>query len=235
MRKLFLILLLLCSSSSFSQKVNPWSVEIGASHYDYSLIDNPYNNTNGFNYEFYILPSKNFSFLKLTTGLMYSTKNIKHYRSTNNLYKVNYDVDYIKLPIMASFGYSYKKMKFSIFGGFILDHILNYRLTLNYNYGESEYQDYKFKDYNMSVRGGIIFSTEISKNLSLNIKPFIDYKVDPDDIDYIYNPKFGAKSYFEYYYSEFPNGDDPYFGDEKGGLLSYGLSIGLEYTFKKDK
>ena len=232
MRKLFLILLLLCSSSSFSQKVNPWSVEIGASHYDYSLIDNPYNNTNGFNYEFYILPSKNFSFLKLTTGLMYSTKNIKHYRSTNNLYKVNYDVDYIKLPIMASFGYSYKKMKFSIFGGFILDHILNYRLTLNYNYGESEYQDYKFKDYNMSVRGGIIFSTEISKNLSLNIKPFIDYKIDPDDI-FDNTGKWGSRDIYEYYYDQIPNGvvpDDLY--NDYGGILSYGLSIGLEYTFK---
>src|SRR5574344_2237680 len=114
MRKLFLILLLLCSSSAFSQKVNPWSLAIGASTYNYVFDSRIDDYANKFNYEFYILPSKNFSFLKLTTGIMYSTKNIKGYEFTrineesvfHDLYKVDYDVEYIKVPILATVGYS---------------------------------------------------------------------------------------------------------------------------------
>ena len=240
MRKLFLILLLLCSSSAFSQKVNPWSLAIGASSYGYvfdSWID---DYANKFNYEFYILPSKNFSCLKLTTGIMYSTKNIKGYEFFgindnsvfHDLYKVDYEIDYIKVPILATVGYSFKRVRFSIFGGFILDHILNYRVKVNYLNGESSYKDYKFNDYNMSVRGGITISTEIFKNINLTLQPFIDYKIDPDDI-FDNTGKWGSRDIYEYYYDQIPNGvvpDDLY--NDYGGILSYGLSIGLEYTFK---
>lgn len=240
MRKVFLILLLLCSSSVFSQKVNPWSLEIGASSYGYvfdSWID---NYANKLNYEFYILPSKNFSWLKLTTGIMYSTKNIKGYEFTrinenyefHDLYKVDYEIDYIKVPILATVGYSFKRVRFTIFGGFILDHILNYRVKVNYLNGESSYKDYKFNDYNMSVRGGIAISSDIFKNINLTLQPFIDYKIDPDDI-FDNTGKWGSRDIYEYYYDLIPNGvvpDDLY--NDYGGILSYGLSIGLEYTFK---
>ncbi len=240
MRKLFFILLLFCSSSAFSQKVNPWSLAIGGSSYGYvfdSWID---DYANKFNYEFYILPSKNFSWLKLTTGIMYSTKNIKGYEFTrineesvfHDLYKVDYEIDYIKVPILATVGYSFKRVRFSIFGGFILDHILNYRVKVNYLNGESSYKDYKFNDYNMSVRGGIAISSEIFKNINLTLQPFIDYKIDPDDI-FDNTGKWGSRDIYEYYYDLIPNGvvpDDLY--NDYGGILSYGLSIGLEYTFK---
>ncbi|MDY4790284.1 MAG: hypothetical protein SO179_06950 [Bacteroidales bacterium] len=240
MRKVFLILLLLCSSSVFSQKANPWSLAIGASSYGYvfdSWID---DYANKFNYEFYILPSKNFSCLKLTTGIMYSTKNIKGYEFFgindnsvfHDLYKVDYEIDYIKVPILATVGYSFKIVRFSIFGGFILDHILNYRVKVNYLSGESSYKDYKFNDYNMSVRGGITISTEIFKNINLTLQPFVDYKIDPDDI-FDNTGKWGSRDIYEYYYDLIPNGvvpDDLY--NDYGGILSYGLSIGLEYTFK---
>ncbi len=240
MRKLFLILLLFCSSSSFSQKVNSWSLAIGASTYNYVFDSRIDDYANKFNYEFYILPSKNFSFLKLTTGIMYSTKNIKGYEFTrineesvfHDLYKVDYDVEYIKVPILATVGYSFKKVMFSITGGFILDHILNYRVKVNYLNGESSYKDYKFDDYNMSVRGGITISTEIFKNINLTLQPFIDYKIDPDDI-FDNTGKWGSRDIYEYYYDQIPNGvvpDDLY--NDYGGILSYGLSIGLEYTFK---
>ena len=241
MRKVFLILLLLCSSSVFSQKANPWSLAIGGSSYGYvfdSWID---NYANKFNYEFYILPSKNFSCLRLTTGIMYSTKNIKGYEFFgindnsvfHDLYKVDYEIDYIKVPILATVGYSFKRVRFSIFGGFILDHILNYRVKVNYLSGESSYKDYKFNDYNMSVRGGITISTEIFKNINLTLQPFVDYKIDPDDIYLLYHYRFGTNSVYDYYYSEIPTGEinsGPTINH--GGLLSYGLSIGFEYTFK---
>jgi len=226
MRKLFLILLLLCSSSAFSQKVNPWSLEVGASSYCYVFADNRNNNSNKFNYEFYILPSKSFSWIKLTTGIMYSTKRI------NRNGTVDYDIQYIKLPISASVGYSFKRVKLSFTGGFIFDHILNYRVKLNYNYDGKNYKDYKFDDVNVAVRGGITISTEISKNLNLTLQPFVDYKLVPDGIDLLYHYRFGTTSDYDYYYSEIPNGLKWPSGYYAGGLLSYGLSIGLEYTFK---
>ncbi len=117
MKKAIIIFLLLCSNIVFSQRVNPWSLEIGASTYNYVFADNRNNNSNKFNYEFYILPSKSFSWIKLTTGIMYSTKRI------NRDEVVDYDIKYIKLPILASVGYSFKRVKLSFTGGFILDHI----------------------------------------------------------------------------------------------------------------
>ncbi|MBP1646163.1 MAG: hypothetical protein H6Q16_1738 [Bacteroidetes bacterium] len=225
MRKLFLILLLLCSSSVFSQKVNPWSLELGASTYNYVFDNNLQNNSNNFNYEFYMLPSKSFSWIKLTTGIMYSTKRI------NRDEVVDYDIKYIKLPILASVGYSFKRVKLSFTGGVIFDHILNYRVKLNYNYDGKNYKDYKFDDVNVAVRGGITISTEIFKKINLTLQPFIDYKIDPDNI-YYYSGRWDPIPDYDYYHTQIPNGEDSEGGSPKGGLLSYGLSIGLEYTFK---
>lgn len=123
-------------------------------------------------------------------------------------------------------------MKLSITGGFIFDHILNYRVRLNYLDDQSTYKDYKFRDVNIAVRGGITLSTEIFKNINLILEPFIDYKIDKDNINYLYHPRWGTNSIYDYYYSEIPNGETPNLGASEGGLLSYGLSIGLEYVFK---
>ncbi|MDD3995720.1 MAG: hypothetical protein PHG98_04370 [Bacteroidales bacterium] len=224
MKKVLIILMVFYANIAFSQKANPWSLEIGASTYNYIFVDN--NNSNKFNYEFYILPSKSFSWIKLTTGIMYSTKRI------NRDETVDYDIKYIKLPILASVGYSFKRVKLSFTGGFIFDHILNYRVKLNYNYDGKNYKDYKFDDVNVAVRGGITISTKISKNINMTIQPFIDYKIVHDDIDLLYNYRFGSTSDYDYYYSQIPNGLKWPVGYYAGGLLSYGLSIGLEYVFK---
>ncbi|MCK9321837.1 MAG: hypothetical protein M0P32_07535, partial [Bacteroidales bacterium] len=107
MKKVLIILMVFYANIAFSQKANPWSLEIGASTYNYIFADNRDNNSNKCNYEFYILPSKSFSWIKLTTGIMYSTKRI------NRDETVDYDIKYIKLPILASVGYSFKKVKLS--------------------------------------------------------------------------------------------------------------------------
>lgn len=235
MKKVLIILMVFYANIAFSQKANPWSLEIGASHYNYVFTDN--NNSNKFNYEFYILPSKSFSWIKLTTGIMYSTKRINQYKKyigndNNFLYRVDYDINYIKLPILASVGYSFERVKLSFTGGFIFDHILNYRVGLNYLYDGYRYKDYKFDDVNIAVRGGITISTEIFRNINLTLQPFIDYKVIRDDMSLLYHYRFGSDSDSDYYYSEIPNGEGPLGGRSRGGLLSYGLSIGLEYVFK---
>jgi hypothetical protein len=239
-RILLIICLCFLSLGAFSQKKNAWSLEIGASTYNY-FLRHPYMemNSNRFNYEFYILPSKQFSWIKLTTGIMYSTKNIRRYEmfrlehapKYQDMYKTDYDIDYIKLPILVSVGYSFKRVKLSITGGFIFDHILNYRVQLNYLRDQNTYKDYKFKDVNIAVRGGITLSTEIFKNINLTLEPFIDYKIDKDNIYYLYHPRWGTSSAYDYYYSEIPNGETPNFGASEGGLLSYGLSVGFEYVF----
>lgn len=238
MKKVLIILMVFYANIAFSQKTNPWSLEIGASTYNYIFVDN--NNSNKFNYEFYILPSKSFSWIKLTTGIMYSSKNLKYNDPSVNLenndfytiYRADYYIDYIKLPILASVGYSFERFKLSFTGGFIFDHILNYRVGLNYLYDGYRYKDYKFGDINLAVRGGITISTEIFKNINLTLQPFIDYKVIRDDMSLLYHYRFGSGSDYDYYYSEIPNGEGPLGGRSRGGLLSYGLSIGLEYVFK---
>ncbi len=224
MKKVLIILMVLYANIAFSQKANPWSLELGASTYNYIFADNRDNNSNKCNYEFYILPSKSFSWIKLTTGIMYSTKRI------NRDETVDYDIKYIKLPILASVGYSFKRVKLSFTGGFIFDHILNYRVKLNYNYDGINYKDYKFDDVNLAIRGGITISTKISNNFNLNIQPFIDYKINPDNI-YYYSGRGDPISDYDYYHTIIPNGVDET-GSYKGGLLSYGLNIGLEYVFK---
>ena len=224
MKKVLIILMVLYANIAFSQKANPWSLELGASTYNYIFADNRDNNSNKCNYEFYILPSKSFSWIKLTTGIMYSTKRI------NRDETVDYDIKYIKLPILASVGYSFKRVKLSFTGGFIFDHILNYRVKLNYNYDGINYKDYKFDDVNLAIRGGITISTKISNNFNLNIQPFIDYKINPDNI-YYYSGRWDPISDYDYYHTIIPNGVDET-GSYKGGLLSYGLNIGLEYVFK---
>ncbi len=223
MKKVLIIIMVLYANIAFSQKANPWSLEIGASTYNYVFYNNLHNYSNNFNYEFYLLPSKSFSWIKLTTGIMFSTKRI-------NRDEVDYDIKYIKLPILVSVGYTFKKVKLSFTGGFILDHILNYRVKLNYNYDGINYKDYKFDDVNLAIRAGITISTKISNNFNLNIQPFIDYKINPDNI-YYYSGRWDPISDYDYYHTIIPNGIDET-GSNKGGLLSYGLSIGLEYLFK---
>lgn len=223
MKKVLIILMVLYANIAFSQKANPWSLELGASSYNYVFYNNLHNYSNNFNYEFYLLPSKSFSWIKLTTGIMFSTKRI-------NRDEVDYDIKYIKLPILVSVGYSFKRVKLSFTGGFILDHILNYRVKLNYNYDGINYKDYKFDDVNLAIRGGITISTKISNNFNLNIQPFIDYKINPDNI-YYYSGRWDPISDYDYYHTIIPNGVDET-GSYKGGLLSYGLNIGLEYVFK---
>ena len=123
MKKVLIILMVIYANIVFSQKANPWSLEIGASTYNYIFVDN--NNSNKFNYEFYILPSKSFSWIKLTTGIMYSSKNLKYNDPSVNLenndfytiYRADYYIDYIKLPILASVGYSFERFKLSFTGG----------------------------------------------------------------------------------------------------------------------
>jgi hypothetical protein len=222
-RIILIICLCFLSLGAFSQKKNAWSLEVGASTYAYN-INEIYDNYNRFNYEFFIFTSKNFSLIKLTTGIMYSTKNIRmnstYIENDNNyFYKADYDIDYIKLPILASVGYSFKRVKLSIIGGFIFDHILNCREKAYYRFSDSEYKDYKPNGINIAVRGGITLSTEIFNNINLSLQPFVDYKLVADKI----YPN--DRSILLYYNSDFPN------STYSGGLLSYGLSIGFEYVF----
>ena len=91
---LFLSLILFCSYGAYSQKEKTWSVELGGSSYNY-LLNTPKNyyndidnrgevNYNKFNYESYILVSKYISWIKLSTGIMYSTKNLRRNNRRNN-------------------------------------------------------------------------------------------------------------------------------------------------------
>lgn len=74
----FILLLVFCTNNSFSQKENPWSLEIGGSSYDYILSKDRLDEySNKFNKEVYILPSKQFSWIKLTSGIMFSTEEYK--------------------------------------------------------------------------------------------------------------------------------------------------------------
>ena len=166
---------------------------------------------------------------------MYSTKNLRRNNSyididNNYLYKVDYNVEYLKVPILASVGYSFNKIRFNLIGGFIFDKIINYRVTTNYFYEESSIKNYHPKGINISVRGAIGISTEIFNNVYLNIYPFIDYKIDPDNISMLYIPHWGTNSIHDYYYDQIPNGDD-FHSNNYGGLISIGLNVGFEYKF----
>lgn len=236
----FILLLVFCANNSFSQKENPWSLEIGGSSYDYILSKDRLDEySNKFNKEFYLLPSKQFSWIKLTSGIMFSTKSIKYNNPSVNMsnntfytiYRADFDINYIKLPILVSFGYNYKNVRFSFNGGFIFDKILNYRVGLNYRNDGYSYKDYKVDDIGLSLRGGVSLSTEIFKNVNLNIKSFVDNKVVRDNISDLYNYKWGTVDDYDYYYSQIPAAKTSR-RIIPGGLLSYGLSIGIEYVFK---
>jgi hypothetical protein len=240
-RILLIICLCFLSLGAFSQKKNAWSLEATSGTYLYYLIQqNEYDKySNRFNYEFSLIGSRYFSMLKLSTGIMYSTKNIAERTFVNGLladytFNVDYSIQYIKFPIFLSIGKTFNpNISLNIEGGFIVDRILKYNLSIAEEGKDYEDRNYYPKNIGILARLGLELSIKITNKGYLNINPFVDYKLLRDHIYSLYHPRWGADNIFDYQYHRVPNGEDKNDpnSDNNGGLLSYGLSIGFEYVF----
>jgi hypothetical protein len=227
MKKLILIICLcFLSLGAFSQKKNAWSLETGASTYAYIFPSEDYisSNTgfyqrgdNNFNYSAFILLSKYYYPLRISTGIIYFTKNITLNTSDKIIYQIDYNVDYLRLPILLSYEYLLGKHNFYLRAGITLDKIMNFNVDILYG----EKGSFRFNSFALSALFGIGYKVRLSNVFNLSINPYIESKIVKERLNSIDN----SANYPRRLCNEIPN------DIKAGGLLSYGLSIGFEYVF----
>jgi hypothetical protein len=241
-RIILIICLCFLSLGAFSQKKNAWSLEATSGTYLYYLIQqNEYDKySNRFNYEFSLIGSRYFSMLKLSTGIMYSTKNIMQKTrggevDPNYIVYVDYSVQYIKVPIFISFGKTFNSnISLNVKGGLVVDKMLKYNVSIKEDKGFSD-KNYDIDRMRIGIlaRAGLELSIKVIDKGYININPFVDYKLLKDDLYTLPNKDWGVNPLQDYFFRSMPNGEMTFghSSNDNGGLLSYGLSIGFEYVF----
>jgi len=200
--------------SSFGQHNENFSGEINA-NYTYYYISN--KRINYFNYGFSALLSYRTDKFKFSSGINYSTKN-SYYRiipnvSNNFLEKRDYEIQYINIPVLYTFGeQSLKKINFGLVSGIIFNYIVNYDITSYYLNSTPTFEDNvkSGQKTGISLRLGTNISKYINDKISINLSPFIDYKFEFDHKNYYYRPDYRQLT------------DD---------RLSFGFIFGIEYLF----
>ncbi len=226
-KSILLCLLFAFSMALFAQNSHKtvFSVEAGGTYY-YSI-----NNVANFNYSGDMLLSAYFTpKFKLSAGFSYAMEYFKyssttHYAIGSTKETVKLKVNYLQMPILASFTLKQKtNYSFSIFGGVIFKHLsrFHYNRVLesdvhpntDYHADIKPHQHASRLSANFAL--GCTFSPRVGKQLRLNISPYIRFPY-PKEADLL------PTDYVLY------DGGDKY-------LNKYDicLKISLEYTFKRD-
>ena len=209
-KKILFLIIAFCALKTYSQNKDYFSTEFDANYY-YYFVGN--NNSNNLNYGFSLLASKYIQKLKFSTGISYS---IKSYNSQGDpfysIQKREYNLEYLNFPIIANIElFSHRKFCSSILTGFTFNQIVDYNIKTYYQNGETLTENNLLDNRKLGITYmfGTTFSTFISNKCTVNLSPFINYKLVPDHDNQ--RPD----------YTNIP--DDKIF---------IGFRIGIEYLFK---
>lgn len=206
------LLLLILSFQVLSQKEDNISIEIDAKYYYYFMKQSI---SQHFNYGFSAIIFRNTNKIDVGIGVNYRTKSFEdNGDSFFEVDKYEYKIEYLDFPFVFNYEISSKNnFGFHYIGGFELNKIINYNLSIYYLDGD--YTDKKEDNGNkigFSIFSGIILSKSISNRFILKLSPVICYNLVPDHVPQ--RPNYDALP------------DD---------RLRFILSVGFEYLFIKKK
>lgn len=217
-KSMIVILFLSITFSILSQeRNNPYSIEINCNYiyYDFNTTKNDFGYKNQFNYGFSVLFSKQLSNkIKFGIGASFMTKNayyeVEPTSFNDYLTKVEYHIQNFSIPFQVNYAIlDLPTFKTSLTNGFLINTIANYSINRYYTTTSpiKDFFDGIDLKTGLSYRFGIELSKNIGQKISINISPFLNYKLILD------------------YYQYLPGSS---FTDDR---LSYGLIVGIGYDF----
>lgn len=215
---IILICFVLTSSSIYAQNNDKISIEADVNYF-YHFIPNGKNN---FNYGLSFLASNRKEKVKISTGIIYSTKYyyFDNYHqdpySSSNIIKRKHRSQYLNIPLFLSIGKMDKeKISANLLVGVMLNLLQKYEQRTYYsdNPNAAVSKTAKSDKTGITIRLGGNFSKNISNRFLFNASPFCDLKI-------ISNQGEVTPSHFPVDYAIVND-----------NIMSFGLKLGIEYLF----